>query len=67
MAERNPFIPSERRQEMEDRTRVNEEEANRRYAEKQAKLRDQARVVREEQQALLGKEPETVDNENPEA
>ena len=42
MAERNPFIPSERRQEMEERTRFNEEEANRRYAEQQAALRGDA-------------------------
>jgi hypothetical protein len=42
MAERNPNIPSERRMEVEGRTRINEEEANRRFAQKQAKLQEQA-------------------------
>jgi hypothetical protein len=40
MAERNPNIPSERRMEVEERTNFNEDEANRRFAEKQAKIRD---------------------------
>lgn len=43
MAERNPNIPHERRKEMEERERYNEEEANRRFAEKQAKLAGQSR------------------------
>jgi len=38
MAERNPNIPHERRREVEGRTRFNEDEANRRFAEKQAKV-----------------------------
>jgi hypothetical protein len=42
MAERNPNIPSERRVEVEERTRINEDEANRRFAQKQAKLQEQA-------------------------
>jgi len=42
MAERNPNIPSERRMEVEERTRINEDEANRRFAQKQAKLQEQA-------------------------
>lgn len=38
MAERNPNIPSERRREVEERTSFNEDDANRRFAEKQSKL-----------------------------
>ncbi len=38
MADRNPFIPSERRQDVEGRTNIIEDEDNRRFAEKQAKL-----------------------------
>lgn len=42
MADRNPNIPSERRMDMEDRERFNEEEANRRFAEKEAKIKRNA-------------------------
>ena len=42
MAERNPNIPSERRMDVEDRTRIDEDEANRRFAEKQAELQREA-------------------------
>lgn len=42
MADRNPNIPSERRRDVEGRTRIDEDEANRRFAEKQARLQEQA-------------------------
>ena len=42
VAERNPNIPGERRMEMEERTHIDEDEANRRFAQKQAKLQEQA-------------------------
>jgi guanylate kinase len=38
MADRNPYIPGERRQDMENRETDNEEAANRRFAEKQAEI-----------------------------
>jgi len=41
MADRNPYIPSERRQDVETREKDTEEMDNRRFAEKQAKLREQ--------------------------
>lgn len=42
MAERNPNIPSEQRQEMEERTRIDEDDANHQFAEKQAKMQREA-------------------------
>ncbi len=42
MAKRNPNIPSERRQEMEERTEIHEERANRRYAEKEATIKEKS-------------------------
>jgi hypothetical protein len=49
MAERNPNIPSERRQEMEERTQINEEEAKRRFAEKQSRIARQDQEYAERQ------------------
>ena len=41
MADRNPYIPSERRQDVETREKDTEEQDKRRFAEKEAKLREQ--------------------------
>ncbi|GEM_PF-3292160 len=49
MADRNPYIPSERRQDVEGRTQINENEANRQFAEKQAKLQHQAHEIAKRQ------------------
>ncbi len=41
MADRNPNIPSERRADVQTRENDTEERDNKRFAEKQAKLREQ--------------------------
>jgi hypothetical protein len=38
MADRNPFIPAERRQDVEHKETDNEDAANRQFAEKQAEI-----------------------------
>ena len=45
MAKRNPYIPSERAQEMQDRTRIEEEESRQLHAQKQAKLEKKAATL----------------------
>lgn len=42
MADRNPYIPSERVLEHEQRTEVDEREAKDRFAQKQRKLQEKA-------------------------
>lgn len=42
MADRNPYIPSERRMDVEEKERFNEEASQRQFAEKQAKLKQNA-------------------------
>lgn len=60
MAERNPNIPHERRMEMEERTRIDEDEANRRFTEGQAAReeheKEYARAQRAEQARQAGGE-----------
>jgi hypothetical protein len=41
MADRNPYIPAERRMDVEERENDTEEQDNRRFAENQSKLREQ--------------------------
>jgi hypothetical protein len=56
MADRNPFIPSERRQDVESRSNINEDEANRDFAEKQAKLQHKTNKAGARQGATQAKE-----------
>jgi protein required for attachment to host cells len=45
MADRNPFIPSERRQDVEHHSHAKETESHQRFAEQQAKLKQDATDV----------------------
>lgn len=49
MADRNPYIPSERRQDVENREQNDEELAHRRFAEEQAKLEEKTRKLAAQQ------------------
>ncbi len=55
MANRNPNIPAERRMDMETRDTDTEEQDNRRFAEKQAKLREQGETNPDKAEHLPGK------------
>ncbi len=65
MAGRNPNIPHERRRGVEGRTRFHEDEANRRFAEKQAKVAasdsafEEARSAEARRRAEVGTAPGT--------